>query len=75
MQGKGTSGLLTMRTAEAGKWISDRGEFDDSDLGAVQAGPLMAQRQFSQGWQDPCMDDGGVKGKNQYLGLSLGWRK
>jgi hypothetical protein len=39
-RGKGTSGLLTMRSAKARKVISNGGEYDDDgDLGVVQAGP------------------------------------
>jgi hypothetical protein len=49
-RGKGTSGLLIMRSAEAGKVINDGGEYDDDgDLGAVQAGPTLARRWCSQG--------------------------
>jgi hypothetical protein len=41
---KGTSGLLTTRSAEARMVICDGGEYDDDgDLGAVQAGPPMAR--------------------------------
>jgi hypothetical protein len=58
MQGKG----------DIGKVISD------GDLGATQAGPPMARRRCSQGQQGPCVCDGGVRGKNQNLGLSLGWK-
>jgi hypothetical protein len=48
--GKWMSGLLIMRSTEAGKLISDGGEYnDDGDLGAVQAGPRMARRWCSQG--------------------------
>jgi hypothetical protein len=43
-RGKGTSGLLTTRSAEAGKFIGDEGEYDnDGGLCAVQTGPPMAQ--------------------------------
>jgi hypothetical protein len=74
-RGKGASGLLIMISAEAGKVISDGGEYDDDgDLGAVQAGPPMAKRWCSQGRQGPCVCVGGVRGKNKDLGLSLGWK-
>jgi hypothetical protein len=39
-RGNKMSGLLTTRSAETGKWISDEEKYDgDDDLGAVQAGP------------------------------------
>jgi hypothetical protein len=71
-RGTGTSGLLTMRSAKVGKVISE-GQEDDDD-GVVQAGPPMARRCCTQGQQVPCMDDGGVRGKNQDLGMSLRWK-
>jgi hypothetical protein len=43
-RGKGTSGLRTTRSAEAGKVISNGGEYDDDgDLGTIQTGPPMAR--------------------------------
>jgi hypothetical protein len=69
------SGSLTTGLVEAGKVIIDGGEYDnDGDLGAVQAGPLMARRQCSQGRQGPCVRAGGVRCENQDQGLSLGWK-
>jgi hypothetical protein len=34
----------------------------------------MAQRWCTQGQQGPCVEDGGVRGRNQDLGLSLRWK-
>jgi hypothetical protein len=69
-RGKGASGFLTTRLAEAWKVINNGGEDnDDGDLGAFRAGPRMARQRCSQGQQGPCVCVGGVKGKNQDLGL------
>jgi hypothetical protein len=50
-RGKGTSVLLTTRSVKVGKVISECRE--DNDDGAVQAGPLMAQRRCTEGQQVP----------------------
>jgi hypothetical protein len=34
----------------------------------------MARRRCTQGQQGPCVKDGGVRGNNQDLGLSLWWK-
>jgi hypothetical protein len=64
-RGKGTSELLTTEISR-GQEGDQRwwGKYDDDgDLGAVQAGPLIARRRCSQGWQGPCVCDGGVWGQ------------
>jgi hypothetical protein len=70
--GKGMSWLITTRSAKVRKVISEG--WEDDDDGTVQAGPPMARRQCTQGQQGPYMEDGGVRSKNQDLGLSLRWK-